>query len=321
MKVFVPALLSVSLHLFSQTSVAEQIPLFTAPHNFSLKEPINPPPPGGPLTYSTTGSLPSWYVVAWNIPSGKLPAFIAGKDGGDIVFRSRADEAAVEIIQMADGRTSYRLSQDGAALPCDDQGRPLEWDLFAGPNSADTKFPDAPGLILRSDTLPSILSLAHVVATATVQVHFGPARPRKGCAVSQAGALISVTLNNRTARQTLFYQTQLNIVCGPQPAARQQLCERQTNRLVASYYSRANPFGVADPLPLFGQKWLANNERRTISVDLLPHLLRLIETGPNDMDHDPAHWALEGYYNGQHIWGDVTMTSSWEDVSVVVTTR
>jgi hypothetical protein len=39
------------------------------------------------------------------------------------------------------------------------------------------------------------------------------------------------------------------------------------------------------------------------------------------MDHEPSHWYVHSYYNGQHIWGDVTMTSRWEDVGLFATLR
>jgi len=306
------------LLMADRIAIAEQIPLVTPPRDFVLKEPESPPPPGGPFTYATTGGKPNWYIQAWNIPAGKLSAFVERKVGSNTVFSSNAPEAAVQIVQLPGGRASYRLAQDGTALPCSHQGEPLESNLVAGPSALNTEAPEGP--LHHHDLLP-IAQLVHLVASATVEIRFEPAQSRKECAVSQAAALISVVLNNRTAHQTLFYQVALNLGCGPQPEARQRLCETLTNHPRASYYFRTNPFGVADVLPLFGQNWLPNNQRYTLHLDLLPHLLWLIGTGPSAMDHDPAHWTIDGYYNGQHIWGDVKMTSEWEDVGLIATTR
>ena len=309
------------LLLVGQVAIAEQIMLVTPPRDIALKEPESPPPPGGPFTYATTGDKPNWYIQAWNIPAGKLSAFVERKERSNTVFSSSAPEAGVQIVKLPDGRTSYRLSQDGTVLPCSHQGEPLESNLLAGPNALHARPPEWSSMTLRRDDMLPIAQLVHLVASATVAIRFAPTVLRKGCAVSQAAALISVVLNNRTAHQTLFYQVALSFGCGPQPEARQRLCETLTNHPRASYYFRTNPFGVADVLPLFGQNWLPNDERHTLHLDLLPHLLRLIESGPSAMDHDSSHWTVDGYYNGQHIWGDVTMTSEWDDVGLIATTR
>jgi hypothetical protein len=291
----------------------------TSPHDFALRESESPPAPGGPFNYAITGKEPDWYIQAWNIPAGRLPPFIEEKKGLNTVFSSSAPEAGVTIVRTPDTRMSYRLSQNGAVLPCERQGEPLESNLLAGPVSLRSGSQDRKNSTFPHKNVTQISQLANLVASATLKVGFGAATTRKGCAVSQAAALISVVLNNRIAHQTLFYQVALYLGCGPQPANRQALCERLRRVPRASYYFSTNPFGVADVLPLFGQKWLADNERRAVRLDLLPHILQLIDTGPATMDRDPSHWTVDGYYNGQHIWGDVIMWSEWEDVDLVAT--
>jgi hypothetical protein len=300
---------------------AAEMSLVAAPRDFALKEPESPPPPGGPFTYSISGGSPNWHIVAWDIPGGKLPPFVERKVGETTVFSSRAAEAAVEFVRRPDGRVSYRLSQDGSALPCEEKHQPLESDLFATPNDIGAKPPEGPGLFFPQQGKLFLPGLSHLVAVATVTINSGPASVPKGCGVSQGTALISVILNNTVSHQTLFYRVDLSSVCGPQPSARSEFCARTISHPRSFYYFRTDPFGVQDPLPIFGQRWVGNNERRTVNIDLLPRLIEHVEHGPPGMDHDLGHWHVGRYYNGQHIWGDLTMTSQWEDIKLIATSR
>jgi hypothetical protein len=290
---------------------AATVPVFSPPYDFVLLGPQYPPPPGGPVAYATTGGTPKWNIANWNIPGGKLPPFTVSRQGTNTLFTSRAAESSVVITQISAGTASYQLSQNGAVLPCGTGGAPLESDLLAGSYHQDAP----PGKYLALSALTSLIS------TTTIKYQYGEATPRHICAVSQGGPLISVILNNRTKHQTFFYQLELGDVCGLQPAARARMCEAAGANPRPSFYSNKNPFGADEPLPLFGEKWLADNETRAIRVDLLPHLIDLVENGPPAMDHDLSHWTMGGYYNGQHIWGDMTMTTTWSHVSLLATTK
>src|SRR5271166_4064313 len=173
------------LLLVGQVATAEQIMLVTPPRDIALKEPESPPPPGGPFTYATTGDKPNWYIQAWNIPAGKLSTFVERKERSNTVFSSSAPEAGVQIVKLPDGRTSYRLSQDGTVLPCSHQGEPLESNLLAGPNALHARPPEWSSMTLRRDDLLPIAQLVHLVASATVAVRFAPTVLRKECAVSR----------------------------------------------------------------------------------------------------------------------------------------
>jgi hypothetical protein len=290
---------------------AATVPVFSAPYDFALLEPQYPPPPGGPVAYATTSGTPQWSIANWNIPGGKLPPFTVSMQGTNTVFTSRAPESSVVITQTPAKTASYQLSQNGAVLPCDTGGEPRESDLFAGSYNQHTP----------PEKLLTLTALTNLISTATIKYQYGEATPRHVCAVSQGSALISVILNDQTKHQTFFYQLELSDECGPQPAARARMCETSRTNPKPSFFFGKNPFGADEALTLFGQKWLANNETRTIHVDLLPHLINLVENGPPEMDHDPSHWTIGAYYNGQHIWGDMTMTTTWSRVSLLATTR
>ncbi len=309
------------LVLMISTAQAAEIPIFSPPYDFVLLDPQSPPPPGGPFPYASTGGTPTWGISSWDIPGGKLPPFLTGPAGMNILFTSSAAESSVKIAHTPSGLAVYQLFQNGAALPCEEGGAPRESDLFASPNGYGTKPPAGSGLLLAPDQAPALTGLAQLVSSATVMLQYANAVPSKVCPVSQGAPLVSVILNNLTAHQTLFYQLALSNVCGPQPRARARLCEAWGTHARSSYFFQRNPFGVDDALPAFNQPWLANNETRTISIDLLPHLIKFVANGPPKMDHNPAHWSVGSYYNGQHIWGGLTMTTTWEDVSLVAITK
>lgn len=302
-----------------QTVRAAELPVFTSPYDFSLKEPQDPPPPGGAMTYAFSGAAPTWSISAWDIPGQKLSPFLVSKVGADTLFLSRAPEATVTIDRKPDGTESYELHQDGTELPCGPDDKARESDLFAGPNGEALKSPDANAFLIPPNQM-ALTEMSHLIARATITFRHGDAVPAKGCAVSQGSPLISVIVNNLIAHQTLFYQLALSTVCGPQPAPRAQMCNHWRTQPESSFFFTINPFGVDDALPLLGQSWFSNNETRPLNVDVLPRILLFIATGPEPMDHNPKHWVLDNYYNGQHIWGDITMTTIWRDVRLTVIT-
>ncbi|HJS84752.1 MAG TPA: hypothetical protein VJ779_04775 [Acetobacteraceae bacterium] len=275
--------------------------------DFALRDPAEPAQPGPPVFYDATSREAGWHIVQWDIPGGRLSPFSRSKSGAVEVIDSTAPEAAIRIIR-GPRRRAIKLVQDGAVLPCTDKhGAPRESDLFFGPKDRAAPGPNA--LTAGPIRLDQIRSL---VLTTTARVRYGMTAFPKGCPINQGAAIAAVVLNNlfKHPAQTLFYKVSLSAPCGPGPAARVRMCEAGTK--AAGFYFRHNPFGVDDWLPLLGQPFLAEGERREITLDLLPRLRQLIASGPEEMDHDPAHWVIDNAYAGQHIWGDFRLASSWE---------
>jgi hypothetical protein len=300
--------------------LAAELPVFQPVHQFGLLSPQDPPPRSGPLVYAISGPAPNWHIASWSIPGPHLPAFAVSQQGGETIYDSRAPEAQVSLHVLGDGSAFYVLSQNGAILPCEKRGQPDEADLFSSPNSASVKPPAVAAVLIRSNSI-SLASMAHLYATQTVGFTYGYATSSPSCAVNKGAPLIAVILNNLVAHQTLFYQLALGGMCDDRQAAAGEACQARMANPHGSFFSRANPFGVDDALPLLGQPWLRNHETRALKLDLLPRLLTFIQSGPAAIDHDPSHWVLGSYYNGQHIWGDVTMQTVWKQVSLTVVTH
>lgn len=275
--------------------------------DFALRDPVEPTQPGPPVLYDATGHEAGWHIVQWDIPGGRLSPFSRSKSDGVEVIDSAAPEAAVRIVR-GPRRQTIKLVQDGAVLPCTNKdGAPRESDLFFGPKDRSAPGPNA----LRTGPIPLAKVRSLVLAT-IASVHYGTTAFPKGCSVNQGTAVAALVLNNpsRHPAQTLFYKISLNPPCGPGPSDRVRACLAGTR--AAGFYFKRNPFGVDDWLPLLGQPFLAKGERREITIDLLPRLRQLIALGPEQMDHDPAHWVVDNVYAGQHIWGDFRLESTWE---------
>ncbi len=317
MKYFAAMLFAATIFL-SPTANAKDMDAFQQPQNFSIKA-RTVSPNGRPTEYGASGAAPNWGIAQWGAP-GRLPPFKVTQQGGDTISSSVSPGASVVVKRGPDGTESYTLSQNGAVLPCETaSGSPREFDLLASPDVSASPSGDISAYHVRSNGI-ALSAMSHLRVRATVSMHYADISVPKSCGVSQGGVLISVILNNLVSHQTLFYQLGLGSLCGPQPAARGVMCMNAQTHPHSNFFFKTNPFGVDDALPLLGQPWLTNGETRTINADILPRLLLFVRNGPPGMDHDPAHWVLGSYYNGQHIWGDVSLTSTWQNAGMSIST-
>ncbi|MDD2878429.1 MAG: hypothetical protein PHT60_14455 [Acidiphilium sp.] len=279
------------------------------------------PGPGGPKPYTMTNPAARWSIAQWDIPGGALSPFVTQQhDDLVTILKSHSKEASVQIIRTLAGET-LRLTQTGAPLSClTPDGTPRESDLFASPNGGAKYGVGRPGLLLPGDKIPTLTQMTRLEQSFTLSVVQGLAPTHKGCAVNQGGALIALILQTPATHpiQTLFYQMTLSRICGPGTAARVRLCNAPPTH--PSWFFVKNPFGVDDVLPLAGQPFLASGETRNVSLNLLPRLIDVVKNSPPGMDHNPADWKVTGVYIGQHIWGDVTLQSTWANYRLVAVT-
>lgn len=299
----------------------QAIDLIVPPRGFLLLEPQSPPPKGGPFPYANTGPGANWNIASWDIPGGKLPPFTRRQSGGTVTWESSAAAASVRIDAVENGTTVLMLSQNGAALPCTtNRGTPRESDLFAGPNDGRFAPPALSGTPALQKRVP-LSDLSQLLVRAQVKIVAHDVPSPKGCEVSQGGALISVVLSNPSRKQTLFYKVKLNNICGPQSIGRSRWCHKFNQRPVSRFYFSRNPFGVDDFLPLSGRAWVAEKQWHDIELDLLPRILTSVQAGPPELDRDLSHWMVSSFYVGQHIWGDVSLTSSWRNMMLTAVVR
>ncbi|MGC9270369.1 hypothetical protein [Acidiphilium sp.] len=177
------------------------------------------------------------------------------------------------------------------------------------------------GLLQSGRRNPSLGEMSQLEQSMTVSVNRGVATSDKHCVVNQGSALAALVLTDNARRpvQTLFYQLTLYRLCGSGPVARVRLCNA-TPQKVTWFFSQ-NPFGVADFLPLAGQKFLRAGEVRQLRINLLPRLRDVIAHAPKTMDHNLNHWKVGGVYIGQNIWGDVVLQSRWSGYRLVAITK
>lgn len=296
----------------TQSASAGEIDLLRAFGDFALREPPDPPPPGGPKTYSATGQSPQWFVSQWNIAGGKLSPFVKSQAGQETIFTSQAPEADVRIIRTPTSQTVI-LGQNGTVLPClGNTGRPRESDLFistqplAGLGSATATQRAAMG------DLSTLTALREAV---DITAQFGPTEKSKGCQVNKGGAVTALILSNPVVHpgQTLFYQLSLGGVC--RQDVPRGICNPPAKGLV--FYSNKNPFGVNDTLALVSGSSIVDGQNRKFDIDLLPRLRQAIASAPAGMDRELSHWYVKGAYAGHIIWGDVVVQSTWKNYQII----
>ncbi len=281
---------------------ASSIQLFSPPTNFELLAPIAPAL-GDPIAYSKTGLDHLWKIASWGIPKA-LPPFTQKSYQSNLVFFSKSAAAEVDLVRQPGGASNFTLVQNGNGLPCSGNAG-SEFDLFASPQSLAEE--------------PSLGVLSSLTVDARVKIW--QVAGARACDISQEGTLVSLVLSNSLSRQTLFYQVALSELCGRQPKVRLQLCVQSTKHPQIYFFARRNPYGVDDNLPAFGQTWILDGQSRHLELDLLPHLLKAVLTGPKDLDKTISDWHVTGYYIGSHVWGNMSLSSSWSDLKLTSTVR
>lgn len=269
-----------------------------------------------PTYYGSSDAAPNWRIAQWSMPGNKLSPLAAtvAADGGTVLSAS-STEASVSITLGA--APAVQLHQDGSILPCDNaNGKPRESDLFFSPGGFHEPKPGVSGLTPAALQSPALAQLKSLVFSTSLSVKEGKAAHPKGCMVNQGGALIGVTLVNHAGPkpQTLFYQLQFSRICDQTDPRTAQMCHHISAH--PAYWSKVNPFGGGDVLPALSVPMLASNQQRNLQLDLLPRLKQLIAEGPAAMDKDLSHWSVGNIYLGQHIWGDVSLESSWKNISL-----
>lgn len=281
--------------------------------DFVLRDPSTPVQGELPKFYSSTGPDPGWQIVQWSIPEQRLSPFIRTPLRNGERFIATAPGATVEITRTGRGE-SVSLSQDGAVLPClTKEGRPREFDFLFGPKDRTM----AGRTAVLTDPAPLAL-LRKLVLNAHVAIRYGATAHPKGCEVSQGNSGVNLVLNDFAVDppQTFFYQLGFNQPCGMGSAAHVRECLGGLNG--PGFFFKHNPFGVDDRLPLLGQAFIRSGEDRSLTIDLLPRLRKLIAAAPAEMDHDPSHWVVSNTTIGQAIWGDFHLATRWHSVQILL---
>lgn len=308
---FVPIIIGFIATFPTSPAVGKTIELLPPLGELSLREPDEPPPAGGPFTYSDSGASPTWFVSQWSIAGPKLSPFADRPDDAGNASVSTAPAAKVEV-KRSNGKRTISLSQTGEAIPCKTPlGKPKEADLFI---SAKLRTPSRQIAGLKD--LPTLEELSQLRQVVDVSVTISPSQNPKGCEVSKGGVALSLILSNNASRpkQTLFYQMFLQESCFV--TALNSKCNIPADDL--RFFWSKNPFGVNDRLKLITDERFTSSR---IDVDLRPRLVRALNNGPKTLDKNLSNWKVTAAYAGHIMWGDVDLQSQWREYRLVAHLR
>jgi hypothetical protein len=288
---FAAACVAVTLALFSVSATfAGELQLFGPIEGFSIR-----PVVGRGAYYGASDSAANWKIAQWGNPGRPLKEF------GSVPCASRCynsvGDAAQVNLEVNGGGYKFSMKQDGTQLPCNRKGNPAEFDLLASPNDMKTI------LLSKATALP--ISLRFTVDEAKEL-------EKKGCKVSSGQLLAALVLRNNytTPVQIFFYQL--------------SLFRFNTSTAATGWWApgvlrgggRTKRFGFRDGLSSFDQAAPSVGTPASYDFDLLPRLREIITKGEHGLDTDVDHWQLRSAYFGQHIWGDVSVSSTWDKIQM-----
>jgi hypothetical protein len=271
-------------------ALAGDLQLIEPIHGFSIR-----PVAGRGALYGASDVRANWRIAQWNNPGRPL------KDFGGIAcptncYDSNSDAAQV-ILQTDKDSYRFSLKQDGTALPCERKGKPVEFDLLASPTQMRTT-PIAQMTALR-------LSLRFVVNEAKEL-------EEKSCTRNIGQVLAALVMRNDhvSPTQVFFYQLSLFRLNAPTTPVGWWAPG------VARGGGLTKRFGFRDSLASFDKTPASVGADASYEIDLLPRLKQIIAKGEHGLDTDINHWQLRSAYFGQHIWGNVAMSSTWERIDL-----
>lgn len=309
------------VELFLSLSVVkgQTLPLVKPITNVILVHSSTSVPAGVEPSYAVSGLEADWNLAQWGIPTGDLPPFTVIKESGERTTISQKSDAAI-IVDGVSPDVSVTLSQNGRDLTCSDShGQPLEFDMFLAPNDrlygGSTKL----GLAGNPPSQPTLSQIKKLIFSARVSLLQKVDSDIVACNDNSGSAIIALILNNfdHTTPLTLFYQLSINAFCERDIRGYYVFCGNRLRPM--SFFSAHNPYGVDDFLPWLGKAWMNDGDSETLSIDMLPRLQAVLSNLPLDIDRNPSHWRFHTLYIGQHIWGKITMTTSWRQVRLEAT--
>jgi|GEM_PF-3819493 len=294
-----------------------------------------------PITSATTPQS-NWVVTQWGDPNLLLPAFVKTVGSTLTNYTAASSRSLMLVTQANSGGFSFKMNQNGATLSCGTATGPLEYDQFLTPNTAafNPAYPSAlltdvvPGSNVGLGTMTSLVVKGNVHMSASAAAAANPQ-----CVVNQGALLYAIIVKNTVVQppQVLYYQIDLTALqCAPGTSPSQYaFC--QTYRPGTVFFEE-NPitdgngtllrteYGVDDPLTSYKIPLLTVSSKPTaLYIDILPQLAAIIRAGSPALagvaalDNNLANWRLSGMYYGQHIWGDIAITSQWSGLVPVAT--
>jgi hypothetical protein len=310
---------------------------FEYPAGFFIVPAISPAQGLG--AYGATSPAANWSIAQWGIPSGSTGNFISTNNAdGTKSYRTIHNNLDVIALENQGAIKSLSLSQDGSNLVCTPDSN-SEYDLFAGPNANDfaPEFPSARKYDTDSTVVNTLSSLSSLFVVMDLTITNIWRSPTPACAdVNQRGVDVAVVFNNfgdaTHPSQTLFYDitpyltrcsaSDSNATCD---AASEKVPKffyfdgSGSNATIVNGVTTHQTFGYNDLISSYNLPQMMPLHEEKYRIDILSQVKEVIASGPNGMDHNPAHWHLVSMYGGTHIWGNVGISTEWKNLNIETT--
>lgn len=261
------------------------------------------PSGGGSMLYGCSDPAATWTVTQWSQPDSDLGKFAAfACISGHVNCQRAWSKPLSATLYSTNGTPHILLAENGATLPCyPGNGSPSGYELDNLAESINSStYRRHPSAILSRANLGTLASSLTVHATVTPVI--GAVNAVNRCKIARGNLLIAVTFNSSTG-QTLFDQISIG----------------QVNVSIGSgFFSNSNPFGYREVLTNLGYsaKSISWNSASTLNLNVLSRIKTIISGARNGMDANVAHWSTGGIYVGQFVYGGVSMSSDWSNVSL-----
>jgi hypothetical protein len=253
------------------------------------------PPVRGRALYGASSPDANFAVSQWGNPS-ELSPFVSQRCPSQRMncFVASSPNITDTLYTDARGNRWVDLVSKGTGKPCfpapDDELDNLESAI----SHVYKIFPQA---VLGSANLGKIshLDLAVTAEPVSFSVLAGAQCSSRA---TGAGMLVAVVLNDRAARQTLFFQLRLH---------------GYPSEVGPGFFKNRQPFGFRDEIGMFGLygDGLPIGKPATITLDLLPRLKAVLSTATNGLDRNVQNWSTGSAYMGQNVFGNVRAETAW----------
>jgi hypothetical protein len=219
-----------------------------------------------------------------------------------------ATNLTTRVCWIPDGTANYKVElaqhQDSSTpnVICGGDTSVSEYDLFLGSPSPELR---------NSPTLDRIASLNYFfglqIPSARVTKYCGAANPWW----DQAAIEVALVLGNQISKQQFYYQIKLKQFLPNSP----NICNSGKSYW---YFTKGSLFSANDYSgTVYGQPCpVSGDPRRRYTFDPLPRLKYFIQNSPAGMDKDLSHWRIADYYVGSMGYGDFSVTTVWDHISL-----
>lgn len=255
------------------------------------------PGTGGKVLYGQTDLSDNYAVAQWSNPNELSGFASASCSFGSNCYKAKSANIVDTIYTGPDSNRWIDFTTTGIGLACGTEMDSLQRPL-------DSTYARYPSAVLGNASIGTLSHLyvflkAEPVSFVTLDNH---------CSTTQGNMLFDVTLSDRSASQTMFYQPSLY----KYPIASH-----------AFWFSNTNPFGYQAVMGNYGLSPLVPGVRSDFTgnnpIDILPDIKAQITAATNGLDTNPNNWYVAGAYYGHATWGDVNSETEFCCFKVVAT--